>query len=406
MKCDRAQVLIGVFDELDAPTRRALHEHVTGCRACTAAWVAEDAFRAVVAALPPPPETASDRLAALLAVPRTVDPRWWRWRWLAERVAPLLVAGAVIVGGAGWLVRSRSTDAPPPTVVAPGGVAGGGVDGGADGGVNGGMDGGMDGGVDGGMDGAAGRAGPNTGGAVSLVPPATPVARRAGVAPGGPRHGAAIRATPDRRPGASPGERLVFVVVTPPPVAGAGDAAAVAASPSPPAAPSRENGTGGDRRDRSGGGAPAATATPRPATAPPTVVPSPTVALPWTLVVVVRAVDPAARPSGEVLVAVDAVDEVTGRWSPVAERYSAFDGHGALRAEFVDPDRAPPYVVTVFGLVNVAGFELCDGARPETRIPLAAFGASRSAETVFLLCRIAPDERDDASAGATPTPMS
>ena len=44
MTCAQIQVLIGVYPELDAPTRRLLDQHVRGCPACAAAWHDEAAF--------------------------------------------------------------------------------------------------------------------------------------------------------------------------------------------------------------------------------------------------------------------------------------------------------------------------------------------------------------------------
>ena len=42
MNCERVQYLIGVHDELDPPTVRALREHVSTCPDCLDSWLAEE----------------------------------------------------------------------------------------------------------------------------------------------------------------------------------------------------------------------------------------------------------------------------------------------------------------------------------------------------------------------------
>jgi len=98
MRCDRARVLIGIHDEIDAPSRRALKAHVNACPACAGAWLEEARFRQLMAGrtAPLPSHGLESRL---LAVPA----RDWRRFKLRARISrwgpPLLATLALVIGG-------------------------------------------------------------------------------------------------------------------------------------------------------------------------------------------------------------------------------------------------------------------------------------------------------------------
>jgi hypothetical protein len=96
-------VLIGVHDELDAPTRHALRAHVDACRACADAWIEETEFRRLMHARPSP--APSPQLEArLLAVP-AADLGLVRLRWNLARLGPTTLLALGVALGMLWYAR-------------------------------------------------------------------------------------------------------------------------------------------------------------------------------------------------------------------------------------------------------------------------------------------------------------
>jgi hypothetical protein len=105
VNCDHVRVYLGVADELDEPTRRAVETHVRDCSGCARAWSDELEFRRLMSTRRPP-EVAPDRRFALLAVP---PPGYaaLRMRLLARWMAPAIAAATLAFGGSWWALHRQ-----------------------------------------------------------------------------------------------------------------------------------------------------------------------------------------------------------------------------------------------------------------------------------------------------------
>lgn len=122
MNCERVKCLIGVHDELDLPTTRALQEHIGNCESCREHWLAEGQFRQLMARRPLPPLPEPARQRVLLAVPQH-DWRWLRLRLKLLRWAPRLAATVALVAGSAFVARELATRGAPAVGVDPTPVA-------------------------------------------------------------------------------------------------------------------------------------------------------------------------------------------------------------------------------------------------------------------------------------------
>jgi len=368
MRCDRAQVLIGVHDELDAPTRLALRVHIQSCRSCAEAWLEEAHFRRLMASRSPPAPTG--RLeAALLAVPSRSLP----WARLSARAGGL-VPPALIVAGltAGWLWLAagpglRHATGPgdrPPTF--------------------------------------AGRGAPGDDVALPEAA-ATVVLRRAVDRPENRESPPALPTRPGRTSSGSDrlgsNDRVSYGAArigaaalrrAPAPIVGAPTPdRSLAVPPSP-----------GDPNDdpRHPGGPPPVAGLP--AVSTPTAPPpqaSPT-AVVWRLALTVQVEEPGADLTGAmVVVQVDA--QVDGAWATRYEEALPFIGLTA-RAEAV-LDRPPPYRVELFS--SLAEHPVCPGESRLRSVDAGALVEGRGAVT-FRLCPAPTAVPATPTPGDTPTP--
>ncbi len=98
MNCERVQCLIGVHEELDAPTLRLLKDHISTCDECREAWLAEVEFRRLMAARPEAPAVSGPRLAAWLAIPAQSYKLLAAKMLIGKLGVPLLIAGVFATG--------------------------------------------------------------------------------------------------------------------------------------------------------------------------------------------------------------------------------------------------------------------------------------------------------------------
>lgn len=381
MRCDQARVLIGVRDELDAPTRRALQAHVESCRACAEVWLEEAEFMRLMATRSSPPP--SPRLEAqLLAVPAR-DLALARLRAQAARIGPptLLVLGLAL--GAFWTVQhftgpedggganSRTVALAPD---APGTAQGS-------------------------QPGPASRAPAPQAAAGPAVIARQRTVDLSGAVDLGSAAGQArlAAAAPETAPGSRLGDRPAAGSITgrrgvpgslPPPFA-----AGSVFEPSPTALLA----TAAPGRASAGVPPPAdPTAVPRspdPSTAPPA---SPTAAT-WQLDLKVLLDDPGADLTGtEVVVQIET--QVDGTWATLYEEPLVFAG--SLAEDAPRLNHPPPYEVELFAALP--GYALCPG-ESRTRTVDAGILADRRGEIRFHLCA-QPTPVPEATGSATAGP--
>lgn len=353
MNCERARLLMGVIDEIDEPTRRALRAHVNGCAHCFDEWLAEREFRYLLARRPPAPPPSRQQMERLLAVPRH-DLTALRVRLMVGRAAPLL-AGVLVLGGALLLAthltgRARqpepSQDSAQVLAIAPYGPSNGSPT-------------------------VVARIRPPS--ASFPQPPRTTPPLRIAAAPasGTPATDAPVRPAPLPPPSATAlpaptwtmATHLGSAVTLPPPRPAA---ATSLPSPSEPSAPPNV-----------------------PPTPPPTMAPSPTPPNapvgPWTLDVRVSGEAPGDPPAGTVLIQIDAVASGEREWAPLYEVVVAFDADGVAVAHYRS-SAAPPFAVSVIGLDRVPGFAPCPGQTSVRDVTTASFDADSRTEVAYRLC--------------------